>query len=168
MLRTTRVFFFSCERRYILAGVQSFQGCNIEYSHYMNYDTSSVPYIIWNPALARIPTGSFFFLFARKKKTKKKTVATRATGLARHARCVLYTRYFTIIEESSQTNWKNSFFRRIVKMLYFSRLTIKTHLCPNTRMSESRMDFGHSTEKLSAIFKHDLRRRMNNLSRKTT
>ena len=49
----------------------------------MNYDTSSVQYIIWNPALARMPAGSFFFVCAKKK---KKTVVTRATGLARHAR----------------------------------------------------------------------------------
>ena len=53
-------------------------------------------------------------------------------------------------------------------MLYFSRLTVKTHLCLITRMGESRIDFGHSIEKLSAIFKHDLRRGINNLSRKTT
>ena len=131
----------------------------------MNYDTSSVQYIIWNPALARTPAGSFFLFCARKK--KKNSSHPRNWSRASRTR-VLYTSYSIIIEEFSQTNWENNFFRRIVKMLYFSRLTVKTHLCPNTRMGETSMNFGHSTEKLSAIFKPDLRRRINNLCETTT
>ena len=46
--------FFSHVREDIF---QSFQGCNKEYSHCINYDKSSVQYISRNPALARIPVG---------------------------------------------------------------------------------------------------------------
>ena len=62
----------------------------------------------------------FFFSFCAKKRN-----SSHARNWSRASRGrVLYTCYFTIIEEFSQTNWENSFFRKIVEMPYFSRLTV--------------------------------------------